>query len=220
MAKVEPSGLTRGYIEHLGRTNRVLSQDCRSLSRSLAQAANRPQAFRLYAEEIARIQGGDCAVFQYDIATQDLALAGATGKMTGAALGSTNPTPLLAEILIKKVAVVIPDLHDLNAVSVARRLEQSQGRQFLDTESLRILIGQVPTEFPRRLVRAAVPKDLSAGALLIYAVPSLIPNFPSQGLVMEHSPNRAGFSAEQIKSGETLARIFCLETRSLRFGNT
>ena len=96
-----------------------------ALARRLSQAADRPRAFRFFAEEITRIQGCSCAVFQYDIATQDLTIAGATGRMTGTSLGSTNPTPLLSQVMTKKVPIVIPNLRDLNAVSVAKRLEES-----------------------------------------------------------------------------------------------
>ena len=219
MTRVELSSPSRGYIDYIHRTNPTLAQDCTALARRLSQAANRPQAFKIFAEEITRIQGCSCAVFQYDIATQDLIVAGATGRMTGTSLGTTNPTPLLAEVMIKKVPIVIPNLRDLNTVSVAKRLEESQGREFLDTETFRVLIGQRPTEFPRRLVRAALPKDLPTGSVLLYAIPSSIPNFPSQGLVMEQTPSSAGFTPEQIKTGATLAKIFTIETLHLRFGN-
>lgn len=218
MIKALANNLVRGYIEHIQKADPVLARDCQAVSRRLHQAASRTEAFRYFAEEITRIQGGPCAVFQYDIAIQDLTLAGATGRMIAVSLGSPNPTPLLAEVLTKKSPVVIPEIRNLEAASVAKRLELSQGREFLDTDTFRVLIGQKPTEYPRRLVRAALPKTLSSGSVLIYSIPSTTPNFPSQGLVMEHSPDRAGFRPQQIKAGETLARIFALETLELRFG--
>jgi hypothetical protein len=184
------------------------------------KALTRGQAFQNLAERITRAHGHPCATIQYDIALQELKVMSATGTLLGASFRSPHPAPLLALVLTKRLPLIIPSLDQLNTITVSERIKQSGGREFLDTENHSVILGGQQADYPRRLVIAALPRGLSTGSVLIYAIPSLIPSFPSQGLVLEHSPQGAGFTPEQIRHGEGLANLFCLETRSLSFGNT
>jgi len=213
--EIKLNRLARGYFENIQNTDPRLAAHCRILAQRLNGVTSRTQAFRLLAEVVSSTRECSALVLQYDFASQELALMSATGALSGAIYRATNATPLLAEVLTKRVPLLIPNIESVRTTSVKERIERTG--EFIDNENCRIVMAGKSLAYPRRLIRAALPHTLTAGTALFYAIPTLIKDFPSQGLVIEHRPGSKRIDPKYIRYGESLARLFALETQHLRF---